>query len=357
MRKEIYRMSRDEAVAILAAAPYVHVAGTDADGRPIFRTLNAAVTGGAITFHGAPAGEKLEMIGREVVIAAEDVIASIPSWFVDPERACPATTYFRSVQVHGVLEEVTDPVAKALALAALMAKHQPEGKHVPIAADHPLYRKAIEGLLVARVSLEKLDGKGKLGQNRNAGDLAVILERLWERGAAGDARAIDLVRRANPQIVPPPFLISPPGTTLLCAPGHADLDEVVDLLRQAYWNEGLSREVIGGAQIDSTAWVAARDATGALVATARALSDGTKYAYVYDVMVAPVWRGRGLGAAVLRLLLDHPRVRRVPKVWLRTRDAMEFYRRYGFVEGGMPARVPGTTEMMLFRDAPTPVRR
>jgi nitroimidazol reductase NimA-like FMN-containing flavoprotein (pyridoxamine 5'-phosphate oxidase superfamily)/GNAT superfamily N-acetyltransferase len=349
MRKEIYRMSRDESVAVLASAPFVHVAGSDARGAPIMRTLNAAVVDGAVTFHGAPAGEKLELLGREVVVAAEDVVASIPSWFVDPERACPATTYFRSVQVHGVLEEVTDAPAKARALAALMAKHQPEGKHVPIAADHPLYRKAIEGLLVARVSLEKLDGKGKLGQNRSPGDLAVILERLWERGEPGDLRAIDLVRKANPSIVAPPFLASPVGTILFCAPGAGELDEAVDLLRLAYWNEGLDRATIGGAQTGSTVWVAARDSTGALVATARALSDGTKYAYVYDVMVAPVWRGRGLGASLLRLLLDHPRLRRVPKTWLRTRDAMEFYRRLGFVEGGMPARVPGTTEMMLFR--------
>ena len=44
-----------------------------------------------------------------------------------------------------------------------------------------------------------------------------------------------------------------------------------------------------------TAFVGAR-VDGKLVACARAIADGHKYAWVYDVVVAPQWRGCGLGA-------------------------------------------------------------
>src|SRR5687767_12838252 len=106
MRRELYRMGRDEAVALLRRAPVVRVASTLEDGTPVLRTVHGVVVDGAVCFHGSPAGEKAEVVGRPAVIAAEEVIAQIPSWFIDPERACPATTYYRSVQVHGVLEAV-----------------------------------------------------------------------------------------------------------------------------------------------------------------------------------------------------------------------------------------------------------
>src|SRR5262249_4908872 len=190
--------------------------------------------------------------GRPCVLGVEEIVAQIPSYFVDPERACPATTYYLSVQVHGTLEAVEDAAAKARALAALMKRFQPEGGHVLIDSEHPLYRKAIEGLLVARVSLERLDGKSKLGQNRSPEEIARILELLWQRGAPGDVRAIDLVRAANPRAATPAFLFGP--ARLECAPDAAE--EVAELLIGAYWNDGVSRDEIIRSHRNASAWVA-----------------------------------------------------------------------------------------------------
>src|SRR6185369_2208507 len=120
-------MPRQEAMALLGRARAVHVATTSASGEPIFRTLDFGIMGDRLVFHGAPVGEKIEALGRPAVVSVEEIVASIPSYFVDPERACPATTLYRSVQVHGTLDEVTDPADKARALEALMHKQQPEG--------------------------------------------------------------------------------------------------------------------------------------------------------------------------------------------------------------------------------------
>ena len=91
------------------------------------------------------------------------------------------------------------------------------------------------------------------------------------------------------------------------------------------------RDDIARAHRASSAWVAARAPDGTLVATARAVSDGVKYGYIGDVAVHPDWRAKGVGDAVMRLLLDHPALRGASRVELATRDAMAFYARMGFV--------------------------
>ncbi|GAC1582959.1 MAG: hypothetical protein NVS3B20_27120 [Polyangiales bacterium] len=198
MRREaFFGMARDEAIALFESTPVMHLASTAEDGTPILRTLHGVVVDAAIAFHAAPVGEKTLAFGREAVMAVSEIVAQIPSYFLDPERACPATTLYRSAQVHGVLEEVIDRDRKARVLSALMRKFQPEGGHVPIAPDHPLYARAIDGIAVARVSLERLDGKSKLAQNRKPEERARLLEKMWERGHEGDPRAIELIRRAS----------------------------------------------------------------------------------------------------------------------------------------------------------------
>lgn len=342
-------MDRQGAVALLERAPIVRVASTTPDGTPVLRTVHGVVVDGALAFHGAPAGEKTELIGREAVVSAEEIVAEIPSYFVDPERACPATTYYLSAQVHGRLEKVDDPATKALVLRKLMSKFQPEGGHVAIDEEHPLYKNAIRGIMVVRVSLERLDGKAKLGQNRRAEEITKILELLWKRGSPGDPRAIDLVLHANPAARAPDFLEAPDGARLLCALGTDRIDEALALLDGSYWNEGVSRDSVARALLSASAWVGAQDATGVLVAMARAVSDYSKAAWIYDVIVRPDWRRSGLGKAIMRLLLDHPAVRDTRKVRLSTRDAQRLYETFGFRDiRSVPSAIPNT-EMVLTR--------
>ena len=351
MRREIYRMDRDGALALLERAPVVHVATTTGDGAPLLRTVHGVVVDGAVAFHGAPAGEKVEAVGRDAVVSAEEIVAEIPSYFVDPERACPATTYYLSAQVHGRLEQVDDPQAKARVLRALMTKFQPEGGHVPIDEEHPLYRSAVRGILVLRVSLERLDGKAKLGQNRKPEELVKILELLWDRGRPGDPRTIDLVRQANPSAPTPTFLDAPSGARLLCALDEERIEEALSLLQGTYWNEGARRDEVARALLSASAWVGAQDSSGALVAMARAVTDTSKAAWIYDVVVRSDWRGKGVGKAVMRLLLDHPVVRHTRKVRLATRDAQGLYERFGFRDiRNVPGASPNT-EMILVREA------
>lgn len=335
MRNDRYRVERAAAIGLFERSEIIHLAVNDEAGRPMAKTLHGVVVDDAVAWHGSPKGEKSSVAGRFGVVSCENIVATIPSHFIDPERACPATTYYESAQTSGIIEAVEDVREKAAVLVALMAKYQPEGGYRPITADDPLYRNAVKGLALWRVPLAAAVGKTKLGQNRTPEQMRTIVEGLWRRGGPRDVAAIARLLAANPETPTPAFLAAPDGVVLAPHLGVEAVDEAVELVEGAYWNEGIARARIAAAHRASVAWVGARDAAGALVATARATGDGAKNAWIYDVAVAPSWRRRGLGTVVLSLLLDHPAVRNVRRIQLGTRDMQPFYRRLGFeVFGG-----------------------
>ncbi|MEI8254776.1 MAG: GNAT family N-acetyltransferase [Deltaproteobacteria bacterium] len=350
MRRAEFAMPHEQALAFLAAQPVVRLAGATSDGEPILRTLNTVVHDGWLAFHSAPKGEKTGLLGTKVVASADETVAVIPSTFLGPERACDATTLYQSVQAHGVLEAIESPDAKAAILQALMEKLQPGGGYAPIDADHPRYRSAVKGLLIAGIRLTRVDGKAKLAQNRTADERVRLLDALWLRGAPGDLRAIELIRSANPGTPPPAILTAPAGTTMHCHLEPGDAREAAALLAGAYWNDRFTLADLELAHTGCQAWVGARDDEGRLIATARAVSDGGKYAWVYDVFVTEARRGIGLGKALMRAMLAHPAVRPARRVMLGTRDAQGLYAGFGFVPtGSLPRRPYVSTEAVLVR--------
>jgi nitroimidazol reductase NimA-like FMN-containing flavoprotein (pyridoxamine 5'-phosphate oxidase superfamily) len=154
-----------------------------------------------VTFHGARAGEKARCLGRAAVISAVELVAHVPSWMTHPTDACPASTLYRSVQVHGTLYEVDDPAAKAAALEALMRRWQPEGRYDPIDPSSPHYAKELRATLVFGVTMDRVDGKEKLLQNRPREETRRIVDALLERNGPGDAAAVEAIRGANPWLV------------------------------------------------------------------------------------------------------------------------------------------------------------
>lgn len=350
MRRREYHGTETTGLQLFSEVPELHLAGVDTAGMPVFRTLDGVVDEGWICFHGSPAGEKTSLLGRPVVLSVEQTVARLPSHFSDPERACPATTLYRSAQVHGVLQAIDEPGRKARVLQRLMEKLQPEGGYVPLDATHPLYRAEVRGLLIAGVPLEGVTTKVKLAQNKKPEQRERLLEQLWRRGLPDDARAVELIREANPDTPAPGFLAAPPGLRLHAWLPSARADEAAGLLVGTYWNGPFSRDTLARAHVGSPAWVGVTDGAGALVGTARAITDGAKRAWVYDVCVREDHRGAGVGKALMRLLLDHPAVRGAQVVQLGTRDAMALYAQFGFVPTStLPPRPFTTVEMVLQR--------
>lgn len=334
MRREEFRISRQDALDILHSVQEVHLSAVGPNGKPLVRVLHGIVYDEYIAFHSAPKGEKTSIVGLDAVVSATEVFALLPSYFFDPKRACPATTLYRSVQVSGVIEQVEDLERKSAILQALMERYQPEGGYQPIQAEDRMYKAVVKNILIFQVPLKDVVGKAKMGQNFSTARWTSTIRGLWERGSQKDLRSIELLRQIRPNCEVPDFLHLKAPLQLVCSVDlNLDLEEVFAFLSTMYWNQHATPEAIREAFVHSDAVVGVRCLeTQRWVGICRAVSDHSKYATIYDVCVLPEWRGQGIGTQMLSLLLKHPAVRDVLSIHLSTHDAQSFYARLGFTE-------------------------
>ena len=80
----------------------------------------------------------------------------------------------------------------------------------------------------------------------------------------------------------------------------------------------------------SCTWLAARDSGEALVGVARVLDDGALHASLWDVIVRPDRRRRGIGTALVRAALDRCADRRLVAL-VSTPGAVPFFAAMGFL--------------------------
>jgi ribosomal protein S18 acetylase RimI-like enzyme len=124
-----------------------------------------------------------------------------------------------------------------------------------------------------------------------------------------------------------------------------DPDSALLLLQTTHWAGGITRETLLRAIANSVCFGMYR--AGQLIGFGRAISDLATYAYWTDVVIAPDYRGRGLGRWLSGCMLAHPDMQGLRRVALLTRDAAELYSRIGFSEGPgsliyMERKSPGT---------------
>ncbi len=125
-----------------------------------------------------------------------------------------------------------------------------------------------------------------------------------------------------------------------------DRAAVERLYRQAGWWRESDQTADGNAWIDALArgsfCFAGAFAAGEMIGMGRALSDGVSDAYIQDVTVLRAFRGRGIGAAIVRCLCRELRSRRIGWIGLVAEPGTQaFYRRLGFAEmaGHIPMRL------------------
>jgi predicted N-acetyltransferase YhbS len=110
---------------------------------------------------------------------------------------------------------------------------------------------------------------------------------------------------------------------------RVDIDELHRFLStEAYWAIGRSREVVERLVRESTRVIGLYAPDGFQAGFCRVVTDGNSIAYLADVYVHPDFRGRGLGAALVReAVVDgpHANVR-----WVLHTDDPAFYEPFGF---------------------------
>lgn len=116
---------------------------------------------------------------------------------------------------------------------------------------------------------------------------------------------------------------------------RVDVDAVHAFIsRASYWGRGRTRERVQQT-VEGSTRVMGLYAADEQVGFARAVSDGVTVGYLADVYVLPAYRGRGLGLALVREMIEGATGADAANVrWLlHTADAQGLYKKLGFAEG------------------------
>ena len=128
-----------------------------------------------------------------------------------------------------------------------------------------------------------------------------------------------------------------PGYRLSHDPADLQLEVIHGYLSRSYWSPGIPRHLVAKA-IEHSLTVGAFAPSGAQVGFARMVTDHVSFGYLSDVFVLEQHRGKGLGHALTRALLELPEVRGFRTLLLATRDAHGLYADCGFERIEDPAR-------------------
>ena len=107
-----------------------------------------------------------------------------------------------------------------------------------------------------------------------------------------------------------------------------DIALVHEFLSNSYWAKDRPLEVVRKSLENSLCFGGYSD--GAQIAFARLITDRSVFAYLADVFVIPSYRGKGVSAALMQTILNHPDIAGIDIIVLATKDAHGLYRKFGF---------------------------
>jgi GNAT superfamily N-acetyltransferase len=113
-----------------------------------------------------------------------------------------------------------------------------------------------------------------------------------------------------------------------------DMSLIEQFLNTSYWATGRPRDVIERSIAHSLCFGVYT--AGRQIGFGRVVTDYAVFGYLADVFVLPEFRGRGVGKHLMKAIVEHPDVRRLKLLLLRTRDAHQLYTQFGFTTPDKP---------------------
>jgi nitroimidazol reductase NimA-like FMN-containing flavoprotein (pyridoxamine 5'-phosphate oxidase superfamily)/GNAT superfamily N-acetyltransferase len=311
------------------------------DGAPVVIPMAYARVDDQLYVHGAPRSRLLAAVSSGEPLS---ISVTLLDGLVLARSAFHHSMNYRSVVLFGRGRAVTEPEETRRALDALVDRVAP-GRS---AAARPPNAAELAGTSIAAVPVAEgsakireggpVDGAEDLAHPAWAGVIPLSLTpgrpvpvpehaaeplppHVWGRAAWPDG-ALE-VRR---------------GELLLSTdPRRLDVELVFDFLsRRSYWARHISRDRLERALLASLSVGAYLGEVQ--VGFARVVTDRATYAYLCDVFVVEAERGRGIGRALVELLLGHPELQGLRRWALGTLDAHGLYQKLGFRPVAAPER-------------------
>lgn len=107
-----------------------------------------------------------------------------------------------------------------------------------------------------------------------------------------------------------------------------NLEQLSELFKQTYWAKNISREnmmkIIGNSLCFSLLHNEKQ------IGFARVVTDYCMFAYLADVIIDEKYRGKKLGQWLISTVTEYPDLKEIRRISLMTKDAQNFYRKFGF---------------------------
>ena len=107
-----------------------------------------------------------------------------------------------------------------------------------------------------------------------------------------------------------------------------DLDFVRLMLSTSFWASGRDKDTIIRS-IENSLCFGLFEKSHSQIGFVRFITDRAVYSWLCDFIISEDHRGKGLGKWMMEKMLSHPEIKGT-RVGVRTKNAQEFYRRYGF---------------------------
>ena len=110
-----------------------------------------------------------------------------------------------------------------------------------------------------------------------------------------------------------------------------NIDMMHDYLSQeSYWAKNIPRDIVEKAVENSLCF--GLYINDEQIGFARMITDTATFAYLADVFVLAAYRKKGLASWMMEVILEHPQLQGLRGILLRTRDAQELYKKFGWEE-------------------------
>ena len=149
-----------------------------------------------IYFHGSLGGRKMKTLraNPKVSFSIVENFSIIPSYFSATDAlACPATQFFKSINIDGEVSIIENKDEKIKALSLLMQKLQPEGGYKAFEDD--AYEKILNATAILKIEIKSLRAKFKFGQHLSPERFDMILSNLKKRNSNIDQLTIDMMKK------------------------------------------------------------------------------------------------------------------------------------------------------------------
>lgn len=164
---------------------------------PLFGIFNPLLQNHKIYLHLSRSDKQVQTLMKQGkgTLIFQDILAILPSHWVDAQYAGAATTYYRYAELHCLTKIIENPVDQIPFLENMMKVYQPEKNYQDIQYESPIYQKKLQSITVVEFTIESSQTKWKLGQNRSVQERLEVAKKFRERNKGSDLRVADEIER------------------------------------------------------------------------------------------------------------------------------------------------------------------